>query len=91
MNLSSDGLRRRTVWSAHGTFPVLAEETIKSFLLSNGKLSRLDTRVVYTEEGIDVVHGLCTDVCELLDLGSNILDLYEKSQSVCENPAEQGL
>ena len=31
--------------------------------------------MVDTQKGIDVVHGLGSDVCEFLDLGSHVLDL----------------
>lgn len=52
------------------------EKAIQSFLLADGEFARLDTRVIDTEERIDVVHGLCPHICELLDLGSSILDLW---------------
>ena len=54
---------------------VLLEQPIKSLLLTDSELPRLNPRVVNTEERIDIVHGLGTDVGELLDLGRNVLDL----------------
>jgi len=53
------------------------EETIKRLLLSNCQFARLDTGVVYPEERINVVHGLCSDISELLDLGGGVFDLEE--------------
>lgn len=54
---------------------MLPEQSIKCFLLANSELARLDTGVVHTQEGVNVVHRLCTNVGELLDLGSSIFDL----------------
>jgi len=54
---------------------VLLEESIERLLLANSKLARLNTRVIHTQEGVHVVHRLCTDVGEFLDFGSGILDL----------------
>ena len=54
---------------------VFAEQTVQRLLLSNGKLARLDTGVIDAQKRVYVVHGLCPDVGELLDLGSGILDL----------------
>jgi hypothetical protein len=36
--------------------------------------------VVYTQQGVDIVHGLCADVGELLDLGSGVLDLLQSRE-----------
>lgn len=55
---------------------MLSEQPVECFLLSDSELSGLNTGVVDTEKGIDIVHGLGTDVSELLDLGSGILDLW---------------
>ena len=57
---------------------MLLEESIKSILLANGKLARLNTRVVHTQEGVYVVHRLRTDIGEFLDFGSGILDLTRR-------------
>lgn len=54
---------------------VLLEEAVEGGLLSNGQFAGLDTRVVHTEERIDVVHRLSAHIGELLDLGGGILDL----------------
>lgn len=54
---------------------VLFEEAVKRLLLSDSEFARLDTRVIYPEEGVDVVHGLCADISEFLDLGGGVLDL----------------
>jgi len=56
---------------------MLFEETVKRLLLSDGKFAGLDARVIHPEEGVNVVHGLCPDVSEFLDLGGGILDLDE--------------
>jgi hypothetical protein len=61
---------------------VLLEETVKSLLLSDSKLSGLDARVVDTEQGVDVVHGLRADISKLLDLGGGILDLENKERTL---------
>jgi hypothetical protein len=58
---------------------MLLEETIQSFLLAYSEFTRLDTRVVDTEERVDVVHRLCPHIGKLLDLGSGILDLCTDS------------
>lgn len=55
---------------------MLLEEAVESFLLADGELARLDSRVINTEERVDVIHRLCADVGELLDLGCGIFDLY---------------
>jgi hypothetical protein len=54
---------------------VLFEETVKRLLLSDGEFAGLDARVIHPEEGVNVVHGLCADIRELLDFGGGILDL----------------
>lgn len=54
---------------------MLLQKRIECLLLANGKLARLNTGVVYTEEGVHVVHRLCADISELLDLRGGILDL----------------
>lgn len=61
---------------------VLLEESVKSFLLSDGKLAGLDARVVDTEQGVDVVHGLRADISKLLDLGGGILDLEKRERTL---------
>lgn len=57
---------------------VLFEETVKCLLLSDGEFAGLDARVIHPEEGVNVIHGLCADVRELLDLGGGILDLSRR-------------
>ena len=54
---------------------MLLQEAVKSFLLTNGKLTGLDTGVIDTKERVNIVHRLSTDVSEFLDLGSGVLDL----------------
>ena len=54
---------------------MLLKERIESFLLANSKLARLDARVVHTQEGVHVIHRLCTDIGKLLNFGSSILNL----------------
>lgn len=55
---------------------MLAQEAVQRLLLANRELARLDAGMVHPEQRVDVVHGLRADVCELLDLGSSVLDLY---------------
>jgi hypothetical protein len=62
---------------------VFLEETIKRLLLSNGEFARLDTGVIHPEEGVNVVHGLCSNISEFLDLGGGVLDL-EKGKTTCK-------
>ena len=71
----SAGRAVSAVGVGNATLLVLAEQPVESFLLADSKLSRLNSRVVDTEEGVNVVHGLRTDVRELLDLSCGILDL----------------
>ena len=59
---------------------MLLQETIECFLLANSELAGLDTRVVDTEERVDVVHGLRAHVGELLDLGGRVLDLRRRER-----------
>ena len=51
------------------------QETIEHLLVAELELSAHNTRVVHTEDGIDVLHALRPDVGELLDLGRGVLDL----------------
>lgn len=51
------------------------EQAVEGILLADSKLTALDTGVVDTEESVNVVHGLCSDVGKFLDLGSDVLDL----------------
>ena len=51
------------------------KQSIKSFLLSDLESAGLDARMVYTQQRVDVVHGLRAHVGEFLDLGCGILDL----------------
>ena len=44
-------------------------------MLADLELARLDAGVVDAKQGVDVVHGLGAHVCELLDLGGDVLDL----------------
>ena len=51
------------------------EETVEHLLVAERKLSAHDTRVVHTEDGVDVLHTLRPDVGELFDLRCRVLDL----------------
>ena len=53
----------------------LVEELVEDSRLSDLELSRLDGGVVDTQDHVDVLHRLCSDIGELLDLGGGILDL----------------
>lgn len=82
------GSRSRAGWPAdrcitavHGALSVLAQKTVESLLLSNSELTRLDARMIDTKERVDIIHRLCTDICELLDLSGRILDLEHRKIS----------
>jgi hypothetical protein len=68
-------LNRGTGSAALSLCLVPPEETVESLLLTASKLAALNARMVDTKEGIDVVHGLRSDVGELLDLSGDVLDL----------------
>lgn len=51
------------------------EQSVQGFLLSDLESAGLDARMVYTQQRVDVVHGLRAHVGELLDLGRGVLDL----------------
>lgn len=55
---------------------MLLEQSIEDGGLADLKITTLDTGVVNTEDHVDVLHRLCSNVGELLDLGCSILDLY---------------
>lgn len=55
---------------------MLLEQSVEDGGLADLKVTTLDTGVVNTEDHVDVLHRLCSNVGELLDLGSSILDLY---------------
>lgn len=59
---------------------VLLEQGIEGLLLSNRKLSRLDSGVIDTQKRVHIVHRLGADIRELLDLVGSVLDL-DKQQS----------
>ena len=62
--------------AALGLCLVPPEETVEGLLLTASELAALDARMVDTEEGVDVVHGLGTDVGKFFDLGGGVLDLF---------------
>ena len=51
------------------------KQSIKGFLLSNLENAGLDAQMVYSQQRVNVVHGLRAHIGELLDLGGGILDL----------------
>lgn len=55
---------------------MLLEQSVEDGGLADLKVTTLDTSVVNTEDHVDVLHRLCSNVGELLDLGSSVLDLY---------------
>ena len=57
------------------------EQLVEDVLLSDVQLSADDTTVVHTKDGVDVLHALCSDISELLDLGGGILDLRESKKT----------
>lgn len=54
---------------------MLLEQSVQGFLLSDLESAGLDARMVYTQQRVNVVHGLRAHVGELLDLGRGVLDL----------------
>jgi hypothetical protein len=54
---------------------MLLKQSVQGFLLSDLESAGLDARMVYTQQRVDVVHGLRAHVGELLDLGRGVLDL----------------
>lgn len=36
--------------------------------------------MIHPEEGVNVIHGLCADICELLDLGGGVFDLSKRKE-----------
>jgi hypothetical protein len=65
-------------WSERG-IAVLPEEALEHVTVAHFKLTTSDTGMIYTENGIDILHALCSNICQLLDLGSGIFDLIERS------------
>ena len=61
-------------WAKLGS-TVLSEQAVEGFLLSNFEGTRLDARMVYTQQRVDVIHGLSTHIGKLLDLSRGVLDL----------------
>lgn len=55
---------------------MLLEQSVEDGGLADLKVTTLDTSVVNTEDHVDVLHRLCSNVGELLDLGSSVLDLH---------------
>jgi hypothetical protein len=52
------------------------EELVKHFSITDGEFTVDDTRMVHAQDGVHVLHTLCSDVGELFDLGGSILDLF---------------
>ena len=43
--------------------------------MPNLEITRMDVGVVDTQNHVDILHRLSFDICQLLDLGSGVLDL----------------
>lgn len=54
---------------------MLSEQAIEGFLLPDLEGTRLDARMVYTQQRVDVIHGLSAHIGKLLDLSRGVLDL----------------
>ena len=54
---------------------VLSEQAVEGFLLPNFEGTRLDARMVYTQQRVDVIHGLSAHIGKLLDLSRRVFDL----------------
>jgi hypothetical protein len=61
-------------WRERG-ITVLLEEAVESVTVAHFKFTASNTGMIYTENGVDVLHALCSNVCQLLDLGSGVFDL----------------
>jgi hypothetical protein len=61
-------------WREFG-IAVLLKEALKHVMVAYFKLTTGDTGMIYTENGIDILHALCSNICQLLNLGSGIFDL----------------
>jgi len=61
---------------------VLFKKTVQDVRFADAEFTRDDASVVYTKHGIDVFHALCSDVCELLDLGGGVLDLLVRHREL---------
>lgn len=59
---------------------MLLKQSVEDGGLADLEVTTLDTSVVDTEDHVDVLHRLCSNIGELLDLGGGILDLYNTSQ-----------
>jgi hypothetical protein len=59
------------------TLAHLLEQSVEHGRLADLEVTRVDTGVVNTEDHVDVLHGLGSDVGELLDLGGGVLDLKQ--------------
>jgi hypothetical protein len=67
-----------TVWNLRWRelgIAVLLEEALEHVMVAYFKLTTGDTGMIYTENGIDILHTLCSNICQLLNLGSGIFDL----------------
>ena len=67
-------LHRMALRCANLGSTVLSEQAVEGLLLSDLEGTRLDARVVYTQQRVDVIHGLSAYICKLLDLSRGVLD-----------------
>jgi hypothetical protein len=54
---------------------VLSQQAIEGFLLPDLEGTSLDARMIYTQQRVDVIHGLSAHIGKLLDLSRGVLDL----------------
>ena len=55
------------------------EETLKRMAVTHFEFTTDNSRVIYSEDSVDVFHTLRSDVGQLLDLGCSVLDLANVS------------
>lgn len=58
---------------------MLLEETLKRMAITHFEFTTDDSRVIHSEDSVDVLHTLRSDVGQLLDLGCSVLDLVNVS------------
>jgi hypothetical protein len=54
------------------------QEFVELLALSDDEFTGLDSGVVDTQDHVNILHRLCANISEFLDLGSRILDLIVK-------------
>lgn len=53
------------------------EELVEHLSIADGEFTSDDSRVIYAQDGIHILHTLGPDVGKFLNLGGGILDLFQ--------------